>query len=65
MHAVMCIFDFMNFMLFTIKFINFKPVIKSPNFTTMANTEEINDRSWSVGTSLSQYAVRIVCRKRA
>jgi len=59
MHAVMCIFDFMNFM-----FINFKPIIKSPNFTTMANTEEINDRSWSVGTSLSQYAVRIVCRKR-
>jgi len=28
MHATICIFDFVKFMLFLIKFIKFKPVIK-------------------------------------
>jgi len=30
MHAIICIFDFMNSMLFTIKFVKFKPIL---NFT--------------------------------
>jgi len=28
MYAIICIFDFMNFMSFIIKFIKFKPIIK-------------------------------------
>ena len=32
MHANKCIFDYMNFMLFIIKFINFKPIIKFKKF---------------------------------
>jgi len=27
MHAIVCIFDFMNFILFIVKFIEFKPII--------------------------------------
>ena len=32
LHAIICFFDFLNFMLFLIKFINFKPIIKFKKF---------------------------------
>ena len=32
MHAIICIFDFMNSMLFILKFINIKPIIKFKKF---------------------------------
>ena len=32
LHAIICFFDFLNFMLFIIKFINFKPIIKFKKF---------------------------------
>jgi len=32
MHAIMCIFDFMNFMLFIVELINFKRIIKFKKF---------------------------------
>ena len=32
MHTIICIFDFMNFMLFIIKFIKVKPIIKIKKF---------------------------------
>jgi len=32
MHAIICIFDFMNFMLFIIKFMKFKPIIQFEKF---------------------------------
>ena len=32
MHAIICIFDFMNFMLFRIQFIKFKPIIQFEKF---------------------------------
>ena len=32
MYAIICIFDFMNFMLFIIKSIKFKPIVKFKKF---------------------------------
>jgi len=32
MHAIICLFDFINFMLFIMKFIKFKPIIKFKKF---------------------------------
>jgi len=38
MYAIICIFDFMNFMSFIIKFIKFKPIIKFKKFELHNNT---------------------------
>jgi len=41
MYAVICIFDYMNFMSFIIKFIKFKPIIKFKKFELHNYKEDV------------------------